>query len=86
MVFNVWTFLFQVVNFLVLVAILRWLLYSPLREAIDRRREANAKAQADAEAAAPRGRRAPGGADTAACGPRSPARGGRSRGPRAGGS
>jgi len=51
MVFNVWTFLFQVVNFLVLVAILRWLLYSPLREAIDRRREANAKAQADAEAA-----------------------------------
>jgi F-type H+-transporting ATPase subunit b len=51
MVFNVWTFLFQVVNFLVLVAILRWLLYRPLREAIDRRREANAKAQADAEAA-----------------------------------
>jgi F-type H+-transporting ATPase subunit b len=51
MVFNVWTFLFQVVNFLVLVAILRWLLYRPLREAIDRRREANARAQADAEAA-----------------------------------
>jgi F-type H+-transporting ATPase subunit b len=51
MIFNVWTFLFQVVNFLVLVAILRWLLYRPLREAIDRRREANAKAQADAEAA-----------------------------------
>jgi F-type H+-transporting ATPase subunit b len=51
MVFNVWTFVFQVVNFLVLVAILRWLLYRPLREAIDRRREANAKAQADAAAA-----------------------------------
>jgi F-type H+-transporting ATPase subunit b len=51
MVLNVWTFLFQVINFLVLVAILRWLLYRPLREAIDRRREANAKAQADAEAA-----------------------------------
>lgn len=51
MVFNVWTFLFQVVNFLVLVAILRWLLYRPLREAIDRRREANAKAQAGAEVA-----------------------------------
>ena len=51
MIFNVWTFLFQVVNFLVLVAILRWLLYRPLREAIDRRREANAQAQADAEAA-----------------------------------
>src|SRR6185437_10735734 len=51
MIFNVWTFLFQVVNFLVLVAILRWLLYRPLREAIDRRREADARAQADAEAA-----------------------------------
>lgn len=51
MIFNVWTFLFEVVNFLVLVAILRWLLYQPLREAIDHRREANAKAQADAEAA-----------------------------------
>lgn len=51
MIFNVWTFLFQVVNFLVLVAILRWLLYRPLREAIDRRREDNARAQADAEAA-----------------------------------
>jgi F-type H+-transporting ATPase subunit b len=51
MIFNVWTFLFQVVNFLVLVAILRWLLYRPLREAIDRHREANARAQADAEAA-----------------------------------
>ena len=51
MIFNVWTFLFQVVNFLVLVAIMRWLLYRPLREAIDRRREANARAQADAEAA-----------------------------------
>jgi F-type H+-transporting ATPase subunit b len=51
MVLNVWTFLFQVINFLVLVAILRWLLYKPLRDAIDRRHEANAKAQADAEAA-----------------------------------
>jgi F-type H+-transporting ATPase subunit b len=51
MIFNVWTFLFQVVNFLVLVAILRWLLYRPLREAIDRRGAANARAQADADAA-----------------------------------
>jgi F-type H+-transporting ATPase subunit b len=51
MIFNIWTFLFQVINFLVLVAVLRWLLYRPLREAIDRRREANASAQADAEAA-----------------------------------
>jgi F-type H+-transporting ATPase subunit b len=51
MVFNIWTSLFQVVNFVVLVAILRWLLYRPLREAIDRRREANARAQTEAEAA-----------------------------------
>ncbi|MGP0069374.1 MAG: F0F1 ATP synthase subunit delta [Isosphaeraceae bacterium] len=51
MVFNVWTFLFQVVNFLVLVAILRWRLYEPLRDAIDRRREANEKARNDAVSA-----------------------------------
>lgn len=49
--FNVWTFLFQVVNFLVLVYVLHRLLYRPLHEAIDRRREANAKAQADADRA-----------------------------------
>jgi F-type H+-transporting ATPase subunit b len=48
MIFNVWTFLFQVFNFLALVYILRRLLYRPLREAIDRRREAHAQAQADA--------------------------------------
>ena len=51
MIFNVWTFLFEVVNFLVLVYVLHRLLYRPLREAIDRRREANAKAQADARKA-----------------------------------
>jgi F-type H+-transporting ATPase subunit b len=51
MILNVWTFLFQVINFLVLVVVLQWLLYRPLRDAIDRRREANARAQADAEAA-----------------------------------
>ncbi len=51
MIFNVWTFLFEVVNFLVLVYVLHRLLYRPLREAIDQRREANAKAQADAEKA-----------------------------------
>ena len=49
--FNVWTFLFQVVNFLVLVYVLRRLLYRPIHEAIDRRREANARAQADADRA-----------------------------------
>jgi F-type H+-transporting ATPase subunit b len=49
MIFNVWTFVFQVLNFLVLAAILHWLLYRPLREAIDQRRQANARALADAE-------------------------------------
>jgi F-type H+-transporting ATPase subunit b len=51
MAFNIWTFLFQVLNFLVLVLILRWLLYRPLRQAIDQRRNANARAQGEAEAA-----------------------------------
>jgi F-type H+-transporting ATPase subunit b len=51
MIFNVWTFLFEVVNFLVLIYVLFRLLYRPLHEAIDRRREANAKAQADADKA-----------------------------------
>ncbi len=51
MIFNRWTFLFEVVNFLALVYVLHRLLYRPLYEAIDRRREANAKAQADAEKA-----------------------------------
>ena len=48
---NVWTFLFEVVNFLVLVYVLRRLLYRPIHEAIDRRREANEKAKADADKA-----------------------------------
>jgi F-type H+-transporting ATPase subunit b len=50
-IFNVWTFLFQLINFLALVYILRRLLYRPLREAIDRRREAQAQAQAEADTA-----------------------------------
>jgi F-type H+-transporting ATPase subunit b len=51
MIFNVWTFLFEVLNFLVLVYVLRRLLYRPLHEAIDQRREANARAEADADRA-----------------------------------
>ncbi len=51
MAFNIWTFLFQLVNFVVLVYLLRRLLYRPLREAIDHRRETTARALADAEAA-----------------------------------
>jgi F-type H+-transporting ATPase subunit b len=51
MTFNLWTFLFEVLNFLVLVFVLHRLLYRPLREAIEQRREANTRAQAEAEQA-----------------------------------
>ncbi|MFO1019818.1 MAG: F0F1 ATP synthase subunit B [Planctomycetales bacterium] len=37
--FNAWTFLFQIVNFVVLAYILHRLLYAPIREAIDQRRK-----------------------------------------------
>jgi len=49
MTFNVWTFLLEAFNFLVLAYVLHRLLYRPLREAIDRRREAHEQAQAEAE-------------------------------------
>jgi F-type H+-transporting ATPase subunit b len=49
--FNVWTFLFEVLNFLVLAFVLHRLLYRPLREAIDRRKAESEKARAEAEAA-----------------------------------
>jgi F-type H+-transporting ATPase subunit alpha len=48
MTFNWWTFLFQALNFVVLAYILHRLLYRPLHEAIDRRRQTNAEAQATA--------------------------------------
>lgn len=51
MQFNLWTFLFEIVNFAVLAYVLHRLLYRPLRDAIDKRREANARAQAEAEQA-----------------------------------
>lgn len=51
MTFNVWTFLFEILNFLVLAFILHRLLYRPLRAAIDERRAANEKAKTDAEVA-----------------------------------
>jgi F-type H+-transporting ATPase subunit b len=49
--FNPWTFLFEVLNFVVLAAVLYRLLYRPLHEAINRRREAAAHAQAEADKA-----------------------------------
>jgi F-type H+-transporting ATPase subunit b len=51
MTFNVWTFLFEVLNFVVLAFILQRLLYRPLREAIDKRKAENEQARTDAEAA-----------------------------------
>jgi F-type H+-transporting ATPase subunit b len=51
MSFNLWTFLFQAINFIVLAYVLRRLLYRPLHEAIDRRREENARVRAEAEQA-----------------------------------
>jgi F-type H+-transporting ATPase subunit b len=49
--FNVWTFLFEVLNFLVLAFVLHRLLYRPLREAIDERRAETERAKAEAEQA-----------------------------------
>jgi F-type H+-transporting ATPase subunit b len=51
MTFNWWTFLFQAINFVVLAYVLHRLLYRPLHDAIDRRRQANAAAQAEADRA-----------------------------------
>ena len=49
--FNVWTFLFEVLNFLVLAFVLYRLLYRPLREAIEKRKADNERARTEAEAA-----------------------------------
>jgi F-type H+-transporting ATPase subunit b len=49
--FNLWTFLFEVLNFLVLAYILHRLLYRPLRAAIEKRQAENDKARAEVEAA-----------------------------------
>lgn len=46
-----WTFLFQIVNFLVVVYVLNRVLYRPLRDAVDRRREADARARAEVDEA-----------------------------------
>jgi F-type H+-transporting ATPase subunit b len=51
MTFNVWTFLFEVLNFLVLAFVLHRLLYRPLREAVERRQQAAAREREEAAAA-----------------------------------
>jgi F-type H+-transporting ATPase subunit b len=51
MTFNVWTFLFEVLNFLVLAFVLQRLLYRPLREAVERRQQAAAREREEAASA-----------------------------------
>lgn len=51
MTFNLWTFLFEVLNFLVLAYVLQRLLYRPLREAVEKRQQETARARTDADKA-----------------------------------
>ena len=49
MKFNIWTLLFQIINFVVLLFILKRILYKPIREIIEKRRGLIAKTVEDAE-------------------------------------
>jgi F-type H+-transporting ATPase subunit b len=49
MKFNVWTFIFQLINFFVLLYILKRLLFKPVRELLEKRRAAEKKAMEDSE-------------------------------------
>ncbi|MDN3514763.1 MAG: F0F1 ATP synthase subunit B [Candidatus Brocadia sp.] len=49
MKFNIWTLLFQIINFVVLLFILKRILYKPVREIIEKRRGLIAKTVGDAE-------------------------------------
>jgi F-type H+-transporting ATPase subunit b len=49
MKFNIWTFLFQVINFLVLLFILKRVLYRPVKEIMEKRRRLVEKEMQDAE-------------------------------------
>jgi F-type H+-transporting ATPase subunit b len=51
MTFTSWTFVFEIVNFVVLAYLLRCLLYRPLHEAVDRRRQVIEQARTEAEQA-----------------------------------
>jgi F-type H+-transporting ATPase subunit b len=51
MKFDIWTFAFQIINFAVLLFVLQRLLYRPVREIMEQRRAAAAKALAEAETA-----------------------------------
>ena len=49
MKFDIWTFTFQIINFVVLLFILKRLLYKPIREILRKRRELVEKIIEDAE-------------------------------------
>jgi F-type H+-transporting ATPase subunit b len=49
MKFNIWTFIFQLINFVVLLLVLRRLLYRPVKEIMEKRRAAVRKTLEDAE-------------------------------------
>lgn len=49
MKFNIWTLLFQIINFVVLLFILKRILYKPIREIIEKRRGLIARTVEDAE-------------------------------------
>ncbi len=49
MKFNIWTFLFQIINFVVLLYILKRLLYRPVRQILEKRRDSIRKSMEDAE-------------------------------------
>jgi len=51
MTFNLWTFLFEVLNFLVLAYVLHRLLYRPLRAAVEKRQQETARARTEADKA-----------------------------------
>lgn len=48
MTFNVWTFLFEIINFVVLAYVLHRLLYRPLIKAVEERRAASAQMETEA--------------------------------------
>ncbi len=49
MKFNIWTFLFQIINFVVLLYILKRLLYRPVRQILEKRRDSIRKSMEDVE-------------------------------------
>ncbi|HEX9024372.1 MAG TPA: F0F1 ATP synthase subunit delta [Geobacteraceae bacterium] len=49
MKFNIWTFLFQIINFIVLLFILKRLLYRPVRQILEKRRDLIRKSMEEAE-------------------------------------